>query len=117
MSASSPLSRGWLAAPALAFVVLGAHFLRSSEWLGVILCVAALALLFVPARWAARAAQAALALGALEWAWTAFSLVQERLALGRPWLRMTLILAAVMVFTAASAWLVQRCAARERRRA
>lgn len=106
------MSRAWLAAPALALVVLGAHFLRSSEWLGVAACVAALGLLFVPTRWAVRGAQLALALGAAEWAWTAFMLVQERLALGRPWIRMTLILGAVCMFTGASAWLLQRHARR-----
>ncbi len=106
------MSRAWLVAPALALVLLGAHFLRSSDWLGVALCAVALALLFVPAQWAVRGAQLALVLGAAEWAWTALVLVQERLALGRPWMRMTLILAAVSAFTVASAWLLQRYARR-----
>ena len=81
---------------------LGLHFL-----VAVPLTLAALVLLFVPK--AAIQASLALLLGAgtLAWAGTAWMRVQERLALGAPWLRMALILAAVALFTAWAAWLLR----------
>lgn len=101
----------WLLAPTLALLLLGAHFLRTDETLAVALCAGVLALLAVPQRWAVRVVQAALLLGTAEWLWTLLLLVQQRSALGRPWLRMALILGAVAALTAASAWAVQRARA------
>ena len=49
-----------------------------------------------------RLIQAALLLGTVEWLWTAYVLVQQRIAAGRPWTRLALILAAVALVTAAS---------------
>ena len=100
-------------APALALMLLGAHFARSGAWLAVALFAAAIVLLVVPRTWAIRVVQAALALGAVEWLRTAFVLVQERLALGRPWMRLALILLALTAFTAFSAWLVRRVRRRD----
>ena len=94
----------WLSAPALAFVLLGAHFWRAGVTIGVLLCVLAMALLALPRAWAARAVQLALWLGALEWLWTAFGLVQARRALGLPWLRLGLVLGAVALATAAASF-------------
>ena len=61
------------------------------------------ALLAWPRAWAARLVQGALVLGAAEWLWTAAVLIQQRQALGQPWLRMSLILGAVALFTAGAA--------------
>lgn len=104
----------WLLLPALALGLLGAHFYRAAAWPLVGLCVVLVLLLAWPRVWVARLVQAALVLGALEWLWTALILVQQRLALGQPWLRLALILGAVAFFTAASA-LVFRSAALRRR--
>lgn len=52
--------------------------------------------------WVTRLLQAALLVGTLEWLWTAYLLMQERIATGRPWSRMAVILAAVALVTAAS---------------
>jgi len=41
--------------------------------------------------------------GAGEWLWTTFVLVQQRMALGQPWLRLVFILGLVALLTAASA--------------
>lgn len=98
----------WLLPPALALVLLGAHFLRADETLAVALCAVALVLLAVPQRRATRLVQLALLLGTAEWLWTLLLLVQQRSALGRPWLRMALILGAVAGLTAASAWALGR---------
>ena len=87
---------------ALALLVLGAHFLRAGELALVTAALAAVALLFVRRAWAARIVQGALILGALEWLRTLALLTEERRAAGAPYLRMTLILAAVALATALS---------------
>jgi hypothetical protein len=89
--------------PALALILLGAHFYRAAAWPLMLLCLALVALLAWPRAWAARLVQGALVLGAAEWLWTAAVLVQQRQALGQPWLRMALILGAVALFTAGAA--------------
>ncbi len=89
--------------PALALAVLGAHFYRAASWPLLLASVALIGLLAVPRAWAARLVQACLLAGALEWAWTAFVFVQERIALGRPWTRLAVILAVVALLTAAAA--------------
>lgn len=94
--------------PALAFALLGAHFYRAASWPALLACAAGLALLAWPRRWAVRVAQTLLVLGAAEWAWTAVLLVQQRQALGQPWVRLACILAAVALFTLASAFVLRR---------
>ncbi len=91
------------AAPVLSFLLLGAHFLREGAWPLVVACMAFALLLAWRTVWARRLVQAALALGTIEWIWTALVLVQERMAEGRPWLRLAMIMAGVALFTAVSA--------------
>ena len=100
--------------PALALGLLGAHFYRAAAWPLVGLCLVLVVLLAWPRGWVARLVQAALVLGAFEWLWTALWLVQQRLALGQPWLRLVLVLGAVAVFTAASALVFRSTALRAR---
>ena len=83
-------------------------------WPLVALCVVLVVLLAWPRAWVARLVQLALLLGALEWLWTAGWLVQQRLALGQPWLRLACILGAVAVFTGASALVFRSAALRAR---
>ena len=91
----------------LSLVVLGAHFMRYGNTIGVIGAVVLVALLFVRRPWAARAVQLALVLGAFEWLHTLYQLMQVRIALGQPLTRMVIILGAVAVVTAFSALLFQ----------
>ena len=100
--------------PALALSLLGAHFYRAAAWPLVLLCVMLVVLLAWPRVWVARLVQVALLLGALEWLWTALLLVQQRQALGQPWLRLAIILGAVAVFTTASALVFRSAALRAR---
>jgi len=102
--------------PALALGLLGAHFYRAANGPLVGLCVVLVVLLAWPRAWVARLVQVALALGALEWLWTASWLIQQRLALGQPWLRLAIILGAVAVFTAASALVFRSATLRARYR-
>ncbi|UCH18955.1 MAG: hypothetical protein JSW36_08220 [Burkholderiales bacterium] len=93
----------WLLAPAVSFVLLGAHFFRAGQWPLLLACVVLLPLLLVRRAWVPRLMQACLLAGSLEWAWTAFALAQQRIAFGQPWLRLASILGVVAMFTAASA--------------
>ncbi len=89
--------------PGLSFVLLAAHFYRAGQLMLAIASLALIALLAVPRRWAARTAQIALALGALEWLRTLAVFAAERLSAGQPYLRLVAILLAVAAFTASSA--------------
>ncbi len=66
-----------------------------------------IALLFVRQPWVARLAQVVLALGALEWLYTLYGLVQVRTALDQPYARMVIILGIVAAVTFCSALLFQ----------
>jgi len=102
--------------PSLAAILLAAHFYRAGQLVLAALAVGALALLAVPRPWAARVLQGALLAGALEWLRTLAVFASTRMALGQPYLRLTLILVAVAVFTAASAAVFQQSAVRRRYR-
>lgn len=109
------MTRLWLTLPSLALALLGAHFYRAGQWLGVAGCALLFVLPWLLTRpWVARLVQVALAAGALEWLWTAFTLVQARQALGQPWLRLALILGTVALLTASAALVFRRRALRER---
>jgi hypothetical protein len=87
----------------LSLLVLGAHFLRDGNSVGVAAALGLQALLFVRAWWVARLVQLALVLGSVEWLWTAYQLAAVRAAHGQPFLRMTVILGVVAAVTLAAA--------------
>lgn len=90
----------------LSLVVLGAHFLRAGNLVLVAAVLLVVALLLAVRRpWVARAAQATLALGALEWGRTLALLATERAGAGGPVLRLVVILGVVTAATALSALL------------
>jgi len=88
-----------LIAPILAFLLLGASFLRAGETMLVAACGVLLVLLFVPRAWAARTAQLALALAAMRWLWLTWMLAGARAATGVPYARMVAILGTVALLT------------------
>ena len=92
-----------LIAPALALALLAAHFYRDGAWPLALGSAALIALLAWRRAFVPRLVQVALAAGCVEWAWTAALFVQQRMALGRPWGRLALILGAVALLTAAAA--------------
>ena len=96
-----------LAAPVIAFLLLAAHFYRADNLLGLWISLLAIALVVVRRPWAARIMQVLLLLGALEWLRSAIELVQARTEAGQPYLRLALILCAVLLLTALSALVVQ----------
>jgi hypothetical protein len=64
-------------------------------------------LLLVRERWSARAVQAGLLLGALEWVRTLAFFASQRMEVGRPWGRLAVILGVVAALTALSALAVR----------
>ena len=102
--------------PALAAIVLAAHFFRAGQVAAAALSVGALLLLAVPRAWAARVLQLALLAGAVEWLRTLALFASARIAMGQPYLRLALILVGVALFTAASAAVFQQSALRRRYR-
>lgn len=103
-----------LLAPALSALLLAAHFLRAGQWAGVAASLSILAVLAIPRRLAARVAQAALVLGALEWTRTLVRLVAERRGEHAAFTRLAVILGAVAVSTALSALAFRSRRLRER---
>jgi hypothetical protein len=103
---------GVLALPALALLLLGAHFFRAGLVAVAAACAVLLVLLSVRSPWSARALQGALALGTLEWLRTAWVFASARAAAGQPYTRLLVILGSVALLTALAAWLLRSRAAR-----
>jgi len=91
----------------LSLVILGAHFMRYGNSVGVVGALLLIALLIVRRPWVARLMQVVLILGALEWVRTLYELAQVRAALGQPFTRMMIILGVVAAVTFCSALIFQ----------
>lgn len=91
----------------LSLAILGAHFMRYGNSIGLVGSLVLIALLAVRQPWVARLMQVVLVLGALEWIRTLYELVQLRAALGEPYTRMVVILGVVAAVTFCSALLFQ----------
>jgi len=91
----------------LSLVILGAHFMRYGNTIGVFGSLVLVALLIVHRPWVARLMQVVLILGALEWVRALYELAQVRAAHGQPFTRMIVILGVVVAVTFCSALLFQ----------
>ena len=100
--------------PALALLLLGAHFFRAALVPLTVVCLGLLALLFVRARWAWLTLQVALAIGTLEWLRTAWEFASMRAAMGQPYARLLVILGSVAMVTALAALALRTTTARDR---
>jgi hypothetical protein len=100
--------------PAIALLLLAAHFWRAEGWPLAIACVLLVGVLALRRPWAARLVQTALMLGSIEWLRTLATLVAARMAMGQPYARLSLILGAVAVATFAAALVFRARALRER---
>jgi hypothetical protein len=98
--------------PALALLLLAAHFFRAGLTPLAALCVTAVGLLFVRATWAVRALQTLLGLGALEWIRTAWVFATARAAAGQPYGRLLVILGLVAVITVVAVMVLRGPASR-----
>ena len=88
-------------------LVLGAHFLRFGNWIGVFAAILLIALLFLRRPWVARLMQVVLVLGTLEWLRTMYELANMRALQGQPYGRMLVILGVVAAVTLCSALLFE----------
>lgn len=103
-----------LSLPALALLLLAAHFFHAGAGFIAALCILLIALLFVPRAWAGRLVQVVLAAGAVEWILTACTLADLRMQRGQPYVRLVVILGAVALVTALAAAAFQHPALRAR---
>ena len=90
----------------IAFLLLGAHFLRSGH---IILAGASLLiplLLLIKKRWSLLFVKGLTYSGAIVWMQTTFFLVQQHRMAGAPWIRMMLILSGVTIFTLYAGYLL-----------
>ena len=94
--------------PALALLLLAAHFFRGGLFALAALSCGLITLLFVPRPWTALVLRTALALGSIEWLRTAWDIAGRRALAGQPYTRMLLIMGAVAAFTIVAAWLAGR---------
>lgn len=95
-------------------LLLSAHFLRFGMYGDVGLCLSAPLVLLMRKKWVGVVFPLLLVLGAGLWVKTALALGAERLALGRPWLTMAIIMGAVAAFSLGSALLFRTRRLRER---
>ena len=91
----------------LSLVVLGAHFMRYGNSIGVFAALLLIGLLFIRRPWVARLMQVVLVLGTLEWLRTMYELGHMRALHGQPYGRMLVILGVVAAVTLCSALLFQ----------
>jgi hypothetical protein len=83
----------------LSFLLLGAHFFRGGNIILTAVCILLPLLLLFKKRWILLLLRGLIYCGALVWVHTAVVLVQQRILLGIPWMRMILILLGVTVLT------------------
>ena len=100
-----------------ASLLLAAHFLREGSLMLVAVSVLVPLLFVVRRPWSLVALQVAAYVASAIWIITAVALVQERLAMGRPWKLAVLILGAVAVLTAIAGALLNSRVIKERYRA
>ena len=91
----------------LSTLVLAAHFFRSGDLPLVAVALGLPFLLLAGRRWSARAVQAGLVLGAVEWVRTLAHFAGQRTEVGQPWGRLAVILGGVAALTALAALAVR----------
>jgi hypothetical protein len=99
--------------PAVALLLLGAHFFRAGLVALTVACLALLGLLFVRSAWAVRTLQVAFALGTLEWLRTAWVFASARAVAGQPYGRLLMIIGSVALLTALAAIVLKSKVARQ----
>src|SRR3989304_7237149 len=90
----------------IATLILGAHFYRGANYGLAAVCGTAPLMLLLRRRWVIYVTQVLLLFGGFLWLNSTFQFIQIREAMGLPWIRMALILGAVGLFTAGSAFIL-----------
>ena len=98
----------------ISFLLLAAHFFRAGQVVIVFGLLLILLLLMFRKSWVPWLIQLTLLLGAVEWLRTLIFVAQMRIEFGLPWVRMAIILGAVVLFTALSGLVFRSRALRNR---
>jgi hypothetical protein len=98
---------------ALATILIAAHFLRTSSFFLMLICVAAPFLLFVKKRWSLLTVQSLTVVAALIWLLTLYGIIQERIFVGRSWTASAIILGLVAGYTLLTGWLLNSAVVKE----
>ena len=96
------------------FLILSAHFSRAGSTLLTIIFLLLSLLLFIKKVWVVRIIQIFLIIGSIEWIRILFVYVNERQAIGEPYLRLVIILGVVAIFTGLSALIFRNKTLKER---
>lgn len=83
----------------LTYLLLGAHFFRDGETFLSIVCIFIPLLLLIKKKWCLLFVKLFTYGGVIVWIFTLITLINERVNTGEPWLRMAVILLAVIVMT------------------
>jgi hypothetical protein len=98
----------------LAFLILGVHFLRQENLALMLFCFLVPFFLLIKRRWSLIVIQVCAYGGVFVWLYTMVLLVQERMLLGSSWVRMTVILSVVAMFTGITGALLNASLIQER---
>ena len=85
------------------FLILSAHFSRAGLSLFSLVFFLISLLLFIKQVWVVRTIQILLIFGSIEWIRTLFIYVNERQAIGEPYIRLVAIIGIIALFTGLSA--------------
>jgi hypothetical protein len=80
-------------------LLISAHFLRSGDLIFVAVCLMIPFILFIKKIWTPKVMQIFLILASVEWLWTAYTSMLERMQYGVSWKRMVIILVTVALVT------------------
>ena len=83
----------------IASLMLGAHFMKASNYLLTLVYIIAPFILLIKKRWSLIALQALAYIGGGVWISTIIVIAQSRISYGEPWSRMAYILGAIAIFT------------------
>jgi NAD-dependent dihydropyrimidine dehydrogenase PreA subunit len=102
--------------PVFSSLLLAAHFSRAQNDYLALLCLLFPFILLVKKKWILKIFQVYLIIGGVIWIESILHYVQLRESLGRPWLRLVIILSLVSLFTVISAFILENRRIRERYR-
>lgn len=90
----------------LAYFLMGAHFMRYGNTIMIVVCALMPLLMFIKRPWTSKLLSSGLVLGSvLVWGVATFGFVEMRMAVEAPWLRLAVIMSAVIAFTLFAAYL------------
>ena len=96
------------------FLILSAHFSRGDLFVLSILLLIFPILLLIKKHWIIRLTQIVLIIGSIEWIRTLFVYVNQRQAIGEPYVRLVIIIGIIAIFTGLSTLVFRNQSLKER---